>query len=456
MQRQIANHTLININLKKVFFILSFLTIILTFLTLSFKLPVYSEVSEKSQLNVFSKESYNSLDLSLVESYNSKNDGSKDSGLNGNLVKNMENESEFDEDFAFKKDSLQTVLGKDYLGSIPAFTKSQYIVQAGPSTELIGFSNSSITPGSEKILTDQSFTLEFEEAPSQYLLDALRFYPEAEFGKSLSGNILTVTPERLDRSTVYAFGLKSVTMCKALEGVDCPNTESWEYRFEFKTTYQERIVYGKSVEGRDLVAYFFGNNDDRGVKIMLTGAIHGEEWRSGDLSRLVRYFQDNEWEMEGRNKSFVIVPDTNPDSSRIDRRYNSNGVNLNRNWPAYWEPGYNRGPYPLSEPEVKNLYDLTLEEMPDYLISYHSQWAPYGIIFPGNEGYVETMNFCYWVSSKTGYPVGIYPYETIVAGDQAVWAETVGIRSMIIEATCKKCTDWDKNFPMYIALIREF
>jgi hypothetical protein len=415
------------------------------------------EIGGSFKLGTFSKESRNNFNLKSVQFSDEINLKNKDTKENIELEsKDLGFENKFDSDYAFKKDRLKVVSGEDYLESLGSFSKEDYRIQAEPSTSLVGFSSSSIAPGSKGIPTDQSFTVEFSQTPSSATIEALRFFPEADFEKSLSGNVLTVTPKRLDRSTTYAFGLKSVTMCKAVEGVECPVEEAWHYRFEFQSSYQDSIIYGKSVEGRDLKAYFFGNNDENGVKIMLTGAIHGEEWRSGDLSRLVRYFQDNEWEMEGRNKSFVIVPDANPDSSRIDRRYNSNGVNLNRNWPAYWEPGWNRGPYPLSEPEVKHLYDLTLEEMPDYLISYHSQWAPYGIIFPGDQSEIGTMNFCYWVSSRTGYPVGIYPYEDIVAGDQAVWAETVGIRSMIIEATCKKCTDWDKNFPMYLALIREF
>ncbi len=322
-------------------------------------------------------------------------------------------------------------------------------------SRMIGFSSSSLQIDQNEVKINQPITYSFEKVPNQQVLDSLRFYPELKFSKQLQGNTLTIFPENMERSTTYTFGLKYSGACPPVEGGNCQSNQEWAYAHSFRSSYKETRVYGKSVEGRDLVAHFFGKSDENGTKIMLTGGIHGEEWRSGDLSRFVDYLNNNPQEIIHQNKSFVIVPFTNPDSSRIERRYNSNGVNLNRNWPAYWEPGYNRGPYPLSEPEVKHLYDLTLAEMPDYLISYHSQWPPYGIIFPGDEKIPETMDFAYWVANKTGYPVGLYPYEAIVAGDQAVWAESVGIRSLIIEAVCKKCYDWEQNFPLYLAMLRE-
>jgi hypothetical protein len=320
---------------------------------------------------------------------------------------------------------------------------------------MVGFASSSVQPDQADVKINEPITFTFEVVPSREILDSLRFYPDLEFDKQLHGNVLTVFPKNMKRNTTYTFGLYHSSACPPTEDTNCQNKREWSYAHTFRSSYKETRVYGKSVEGRDLVAHFFGNSDENGTKIMLTGGIHGEEWRAGDLSRLVDYLNNNPQEIIHQNKSFVIVPFTNPDSSRIERRYNSNGVNLNRNWPAYWEPGYNRGPYPLSEPEVKHLYDLTLAEMPDYLISYHSQWPPYGIIFPGDEKIPATMDFAYWVANKTGYPVGLYPYEAIVAGDQTVWAETVGIRSLIIEATCKQCYDWEQNFPLYLAMLRE-
>lgn len=323
-----------------------------------------------------------------------------------------------------------------------------------PVAELKGFVSSSIPNGSTGIETTQSFTVDFGFPVTENFAKRLQFIPAADFSYQIDGNNLTIYPERLQRLTNYQFGMKSTPMCLMNTNPQCSSEMiNFTYSLEFQTSWKEQYIYGQSVEGRALVSYIYGKSDESGTKIMLTGAIHGEEWRSGDLTRLRQWMDDKPYLLEGQNKSVIIVPLINIDGATKNQRYNANGVNLNRQFPAYWEPGDNRGPYPLSEPETASLADFTIEEAPDYLISYHAQWPPYGMIFLGDNGNSETMSFARWVANKTGYPVGIFNDGDHVPGDQTEWAETIGIRSLIIEATYRENTDWTKNFPLYQALL---
>jgi len=320
--------------------------------------------------------------------------------------------------------------------------------------QITGFSGASIANNATNIPTTQHFSVEFEEIPTDILIKQLKFFPATDFEYNIEGNLLNIYPKRLDRLTQYTFGKISKEMCLAEINENCE--EYFQYAITFTSSFKETIVYGKSVEDRDLTAHLYGKSDENGKKIMLTGGIHGEEWTSGGLWMLVDYLDSHPAEFTNNNKSLIIITRINVDGARLNRRENSNGVNLNRNWPAYWEWAYNRGDYPLSEPEAAFLYDFTLKQMPDYLISYHSQWPPYGIIFLGNNDSQSSRSFAQYIHNKTGYPIGIFYGGDHVEGDQTEWTETVGITSAIIEATYKTATDWNKNFPLYLDLIRNF
>jgi len=340
---------------------------------------------------------------------------------------------------------------------INAFTKpgAPEQIELTPITpnQLTGFTSSSIAYNQSNINTTQVFTVTFDVTPTADILKDFEFYPKTDFNYTLNGNTATITPTHLDRSTTYVFGLIKSRICPMEISYECP--PYFKYALKFTTSFRETIVYGKSVENRDLVAHIYGKNDASGTKVMITGGIHGNEWQAGGLWMLVEYFDQHPEEFLNKNKTLVIVPTINVDGAQINRKENSRGVNLNRNFPAYWEWASNRGPYALSEPESLSLYNFTLKEMPNFLISYHAQWPPYGIVFLGNNDSLRSMNFAVWVSSRTGYPIGIYENGAHVSGDQAEWAETVGITSVIIEATYAGNTDWNKNFPMYLALVRD-
>ncbi len=137
-------------------------------------------------------------------------------------------------------------------------------------------------------------------------------------------------------------------------------------------TLPAKEVFGYSVEGRPLLAYIFG----RGPNVtMIFGAFHNNESASSAVVEALRRYlaaRPQEW----RGRTIIIVPQTNPDGEWSRVRWNSNGVDLNRNFPAYWsvvpvEARYNPGPAPASEPETQAVMRLVEKYAPSKIVSIH-------------------------------------------------------------------------------------
>jgi hypothetical protein len=350
--------------------------------------------------------------------------------------------------------------------------------QTNIPTNIIGFSSSSLPFGAGNVDPDTVFSLTFDTVPSEEILKKLTFYPEANFTYSITGNKINIQARNLDLETDYIFGLKSQTFCntyfnpnESVEEQKCDDKiPVWYYAFTFKTNYRVTREIGKTVQNRSILAHFYGKNQHGRPKFLLSGATHGEEWRSGGLWILVDYLNNNPSEIIGKGKQIIIVPEINIDGALVNKntgipnsqagRNNSRGVNLNRNYPIDWKPCSNCGAYAGSEPEVQAMINLTTTHKPNYLITYHAQWPPRGIIFLGSDASNQTTyNWAKWVADRTGYPIGVYDGHEVaevdaVPGDQAVWSESVGVSSLLIEATYRTNTDYDKNFPMYLQILR--
>lgn len=134
--------------------------------------------------------------------------------------------------------------------------------------------------------------------------------------------------------------------------------------------YVSREVIGHSVDGRELWAYQVGDPDAEKVALVL-GQMHGEE-PAGTLSA---------WGIINDHRSVAgiqlwVVPTMNPDGHARNRRQNSHGVDLNRNWPVNYEqnePGtrYYSGTGPLSEPESQAMAAFIERIRPDQMVSIH-------------------------------------------------------------------------------------
>ena len=128
------------------------------------------------------------------------------------------------------------------------------------------------------------------------------------------------------------------------------------------------VVFGRSVQGRPLVARVLGGNSAT-RRLLLVGCIHGDECAGrAILAALARTPVPT-------GVQLWLVPTLNPDGEAADTRQNARGVDLNRNFPYRWQAGggpvYYAGPHPLSEPETRAATRLIARVRPAVTIWYH-------------------------------------------------------------------------------------
>lgn len=133
----------------------------------------------------------------------------------------------------------------------------------------------------------------------------------------------------------------------------------------------------------------FSNNP-----ILVVGVVHGDEPQGEDL--INRYLAGNE-------SGMLFIPSLNPDGKQLGRRTNSNGVDINRNFPTKnWEltekNNYFGGETPASEIETKFLINVIEEYKPKLILTLHT---PYKIVnYDGPAKEISEK-----ISEIIGYPV---------------------------------------------------
>jgi len=131
---------------------------------------------------------------------------------------------------------------------------------------------------------------------------------------------------------------------------------------------EELRIIGTSRDGRDIQAWRFGSGSKT---VVVVGQIHGNEKSGIELSRKIA--------AAGAKPGYTLwlIETVNPDGNALGTRQNANGVDLNRNFPAYWKaqpcPGkYCAGPGAASEPETLATMRFIEEVRPRLVVFYHS------------------------------------------------------------------------------------
>jgi hypothetical protein len=151
-----------------------------------------------------------------------------------------------------------------------------------------------------------------------------------------------------------------------------------------------------SVEGRPVHYLEITNHvdaaDGKPVFFMM-GNIHGGEWPSEEVTLEFAYDVIQNAQTNPKvsrlldHVRLILLPVTNPDGFVAKRRSNSNGVDLNRNYPFGWAAGATAGPAPGSEVENKNIMSIVASHQVTELITNHT--AEHFILWPPlqlNEG----------------------------------------------------------------------
>ena len=124
---------------------------------------------------------------------------------------------------------------------------------------------------------------------------------------------------------------------------------------------------GRSEQGRPIRALRVGSPRAR-VKVLVVGTIHGNEQAGrAVVARLRRAHPP-------RGTALWLVDDANPDGTAANARHNSNGVDLNRNFPYRWQPQdgvYESGAGPASEAETRVMQSFIDRERPRVTLWYH-------------------------------------------------------------------------------------
>jgi protein MpaA len=139
---------------------------------------------------------------------------------------------------------------------------------------------------------------------------------------------------------------------------------------------RRRIVIGRSVQGRPIVAVALGD-PDAPRKLLVVGCIHGSESAGIVIARHLASGSPP------KNALLWIIEDLNPDGVTANTRQNAHGVDLNRNFPWRWRRLEHRGglqysgPHALSEPESRLARALILRVRPQITIWFHQ---PLGVV----------------------------------------------------------------------------
>jgi len=218
-----------------------------------------------------------------------------------------------------------------------------------------------------------------------------------------------------------------------------------------------RIIIGYSIEKRPQEVFQFGQGPVN--KLILAGVHGGSEWNTIQLAdQLIGYLNDNPDHIP-LDTTIYILRDLNPDGTArdlgVDGRVNTNGVDLNHNWPYNWKLDWPRdgcwtwrkvtgGTSAGSEPEVQNLIKFIDKIKPSALISYHS--AALGIFPGGKPEFAPSINLATAVSEVSNYPYPPIDTGCDYSGNLTDWAaNTRGIPSIDIELTNHKDTDFEQN-----------
>ncbi len=241
-------------------------------------------------------------------------------------------------------------------------------------------------------------------------------------------------------------------------------------------------VIGTSVEGRPIEVYTFGTGEE---KLLFVGGVHGGyEWNSVVLAYdFIDYFNENPT-LIPPSVTVAIIPNLNPDGvfavvgkegrftaadvSATDvelasARFNSNNVDLNRNFDCKWAPEsswrgqtVSAGSNAFSEPEAVALRDFVSSFDPSAAIFWHSQ-ANTVYASECESGILpETLTLMETYAGAASYNTQAAFDAYAITGDAEGWLASIGVPAITVEMETRTATDWSRNVRGVTALLNHY
>jgi predicted deacylase len=225
------------------------------------------------------------------------------------------------------------------------------------------------------------------------------------------------------------------------------------------------IIIGTSIKGNNIEVMQFGNGP---IERMMVAGVHGgNEWNTTALAdELIDYLLKNP-QVIPADRTLYILRLLNPDGEErghnLDGRTNERGVDLNRNWDAFWKADWDRegcwnyrpisaGSEPFSEPETAALRDFLLARNVSALINYHS--AALGVFAGGRPPETESINLAKSISAVTSYAYPPMDTGCDYTGQFADWLAMRGTAAVDLELTNHTDTDFDQNLKVLDVLLK--
>ncbi len=242
-------------------------------------------------------------------------------------------------------------------------------------------------------------------------------------------------------------------------------------------------VIGKSVEGKDIVAYHYGTGS---TELLFVGGIHGGYgWNTVLLAgQLMDYLQNNPAAVPA-NVKVTIIPVLNPDglnkvvgtstrsftaadvskraATLASGRFNADKVDLNRNFDCDWQANailnskpVSGGASAFSEPEsqaIKSYVDAN--KLTAVIVWYSAAGGVYASNCHGGVS-AEADSLTKAFAAGSGYPAHESFDFYATTGDMTNWLAKMGIPAAGVLLTNHTDTDWTKNLGGVQALLKKY
>jgi hypothetical protein len=241
-------------------------------------------------------------------------------------------------------------------------------------------------------------------------------------------------------------------------------------------------VIGKSVSGKDIIAFSYGSGS---TNLLFIGGIHGGySWNTTLTAYEMMAYLRNNPSVIPANIRVTVIPVMNPDGLskvvtntnrfnandvnpsadvQVSGRFNANMVDLSRNFDCNWKANakwqtkdVSGGTVAFSEPESMAVKNYVETNKPSAVVVWYSSAGGVYASSCGGTVSVETKAITDLFAKASGYPgyTSYDYYET--SGDLPNWLAKIGIPSISVLLTDHVGTDWEKNRKGVEAILQHF